>query len=77
MRASRSKFLFKNILTSYGYTLFSLQYADLYTFLNMSEKQWFSPREIVTRLTIDYKHDYKAVVGTYIEASIDANITKQ
>ena len=41
----------------------------------MSEKQWFSPREIVTGLTVDYKRDYNVVVGTYTEDSIGANIT--
>ena len=41
----------------------------------MSEKQWFSPCEIITGLTIDYKRDCKAVVGAYMEASPDAEIT--
>ena len=43
----------------------------------MSEKQWFSPREIVTGLTVDYKRDCKAVVGAYVEASIDADVTNE
>ena len=42
----------------------------------MSEKQWFfSQREIVTGLIAEYMCDYKAVVGTYVEAHIHANIT--
>ena len=41
----------------------------------MSEKHWFSPQEIVMGLTIDYKLDCKSVVGAYIEASIDTDIT--
>ena len=41
----------------------------------MSEKEWFSPREIITGLTVDYKRDRKAIVGAYIKASIDAEIT--
>ena len=44
----------------------------LNAFQNMSVKQWFSPREIVTGLTVDYKRDCKALVGEYVEASIDA-----
>ena len=47
----------------------------LNAFPNMSEKQWFSPKEIITGLTIVYKRNCKKVVGTYIEASIDADIT--
>ena len=47
----------------------------LNVFPNMSEKQWFHPLEIFTGLTVDYKQDCKAVVGTYIEASIDAETT--
>ena len=43
----------------------------------MSEKQWFPPLEIVTGLTVDYKRDCKAVVGAYVEASIDAEITNE
>ena len=34
-----------------------------------------SPKEIITGLTIVYKRNCKEVVGTYIEASIDADIT--
>ena len=49
----------------------------LNAFPNMSEKQWFSPREIITELTLDYKRDCKAVVGAYIKASIDVNITNK
>ena len=49
----------------------------LSAFSNMSEKQWFSPRKIFTGLTVDYKRDCKAVVGTYVEASIDTNITNE
>ena len=41
----------------------------------MSENQWFPQTEIITGLTVDYKRDCKAVVGAYIEASINANIT--
>ena len=41
----------------------------------MSEKQWFSPPEIIKGLTIDYKRDCKAVVGAYVEASTDVEIT--
>ena len=41
----------------------------------MSEKQWFSLREIITGLTVDCKQDCKAVVGAYVEASDDAEIT--
>ena len=41
----------------------------------MSEKQWFFPCKIITELTVDYKRDCKAVVGAYMEASIDAEIT--
>ena len=43
----------------------------------MLEKQWFSPREIVTGLTADYKRDCKAVVAAYIEANIGAEITNK
>ena len=49
----------------------------LNAFPDMSEKQWFPLREIVTRLTIDYKQDCKAVVGAYMEASIDPDITNK
>ena len=49
----------------------------LNAFPNMSEKQWFSPMEIIIRLTVDYKCDCEAVVGVYVEASIDANITNK
>ena len=41
----------------------------------MSEKQWFSPRELITGLTIDYKRDCKSVVGAYMEVSTGAEIT--
>ena len=41
----------------------------------MSKKQWFYPREIITGLAVNYKRDCKAVVGAYIEASIDDKIT--
>ena len=47
----------------------------LNAFPNISEKQWFSSREIITGLTIDYKRDCKAVVGAYVEASTDSEIT--
>ena len=47
----------------------------LNVFRNMSEKQWFSPQEISTGLTIHYKRDCKAVVGACVEASTDAEIT--
>ena len=49
----------------------------LNAFHNMTEKQWFSPREIVTGLTIDYKRNCKAIVGAYVEASIDAEVTNK
>ena len=47
----------------------------LNAFPNMSKKQWFSPREISTGLIVDYKWDCKAVVGAYVEPSIDDEIT--
>ena len=43
-------------------------------FPNMSENQLFSQGEIVTGLTVDYKCDCNTVVGTYIEANIEAEI---
>jgi hypothetical protein len=49
----------------------------LNSFPNMSKKQWFSPREIVTGLTVDYKYDCKAVVGAYVEAGTNAEITNK
>ena len=42
---------------------------------NMSEKQWFSTRKMITGFTVDHKRDCKAVVGAYVKASIDAEIT--
>ena len=76
-RASSSQFPLENIpvmvLIHCVYTMFFW----LNAFPNMSEKQWFSPREIVTGLTVDYKRDCKAVVGAYVEASIDADITNE
>ena len=36
----------------------------LNAFPDMYEKQWCSPREIVTELTVEYKHG-REVVGTY------------
>ena len=44
-------------------------------FPNLSKKQWVSPQELITELTVDYERDCKAVVGTNTEASINANIT--
>ena len=75
IRASSREFLFKNISVM---VLIHTVYTTIFwlnTFPNMSEKQWFSPREIITGLTIDYKRDCKAVVGAYVEASTDAEIT--
>ena len=75
-RASTSLFSFENISVM---VLIHTDYIAIFwlnAFPNMSEKQWFSPREIITELTLDYKRDCKAVVvGTYTEASIGAKIT--
>ena len=49
----------------------------LNAFPNMSQKQWFSPREIVTGLNVDYKRNCKALVGEYVEASIDSEISNK
>ena len=46
-------------------------------FPNMSEKQWFSPSEIVTGFTFDYRREYKAVVGVQAEASIYVDIANK
>ena len=74
-RASSSQFLFENIpMMVLIHTVYTAVFW-LNAFPNMSEKQWFSPREIITGLTIDYKRDCKAVVGAYVEASTDAEIT--
>ena len=74
-RASSSQFPFENIpVMVLIHTVYTAVFW-LNAFPNMSEKQWFSPREIITGLTIDYKRDCKAVVGAYVEASTDAEIT--
>ena len=70
-RASSSLFPFENIpmmvlLHTIHTTVFWLN-----AFPNMSKKQWFSPQEIITGLTIDYKRDCKAVVDAYVEARND------
>ena len=44
-------------------------------FLNRSENFGFSPREIVTGLSTDYKRDCKVDIGSYVEASADATVT--
>ena len=44
-------------------------------FPNMSENKWFSPREIVTGLTVEYKRNCEAAAGAYVEASIDVDTT--
>ena len=77
MRASGSQFLFKNIPVM---VLIHCMYTMVFwlnAFPNMSEKQWFSPREFVTGITVDYKRDCKALVGKHVEASIDAEITNK
>ena len=74
-RASSSLFPFENIpMMVLIHTVYTAVFW-LNAFPNMSEKQWFSPREIITGLTIDYKRDCKAVAGAYVEASTDAEIT--
>ena len=74
-RASSSLFPFENIpMMVLIHTVYTAVFW-LNAFPNMSEKQWFSPREIITGLTVDYKRACKAVVGTYPKASIDAKIT--
>ena len=74
-RASSSQFPFENIpMMVLIHTVYTAVFW-LNAFPNMSEKQWFSPREIITGSTINYKRDCKAVVGVYVEASTDAEIT--
>ena len=74
-RASSSQFPFETIpMMVLIHTVYTAVFW-LNAFPNMSEKQWFSPRKIITGLTVDYKQDCKAVVGAYIEVSIDAKIT--
>jgi hypothetical protein len=76
-RVSSSEFPFENIwVMVLIHTMYTIIFW-LNAFPNISEKQWFSPMEIVTGLTVDYKGDWKATVGAYVEASIDANITNE
>ena len=44
-------------------------------FPNRSDNFGFSPREIVTGLSTDYKRDCKVDIGSYVEASTDAAVT--
>ena len=44
-------------------------------FPNCSENFGVSPREIVTRLSTEYKRDCKVDIGSYVEASTDATVT--
>ena len=74
-RAPTSLFLFKSIpVMVLIHTVYTVIFW-LNVFPNMSKEQWFSPREISTGLTDDYKRNCKTVVGAYSKASIDAKIT--
>ena len=44
-------------------------------FPNRSENFGFSPREIVTGLSMDYERDYKVDIGSHVEASTDTTVT--
>ena len=75
VRATTSEFPFMQIpILVLIQTVYSCAFW-INVFPNRSESFGFSPREIVTRLSADYKRDCKVDLGSYVEASTDATVT--